>query len=285
MTTRMEFDSYCLQKTIESGAVLQKVQHLWEIHEDAAGVTLTAGEGRFRGKFLIGADGASGQIGRLIRFTPAPKALAIEGRVYLKGAFQEMLLDFGVVDSGYGWVFPKKDHLSVGLYTMSEEVSLRRESLADYAHRRLGPCDLVDMVGHAIGLGGWKYRPSSQRVFLVGDAAGLAEALLGEGIYHAIISGQSAARAINQQLRTGESARRCFRKLLGPIQRAAWSEFRLARWFYGDLAFGYSLLTCPLTRYALTKGYALGWTHRAIRHYGWLLPFQKVLKLDEMLPA
>jgi flavin-dependent dehydrogenase len=149
----------------------------------------------------------------------------------------------------------------------------------------LGSGSVVEVVGHAIGLGGWQYRPSSQRVFLIGDAAGLAEALLGEGIYHAIISGQAAAQAINQHFSTGKSARQCFGNLLRPIQKAACSEFRIARRFYGNLSFGYALLTCPLTRYALIKGCALGWTHGTIRRYAWLLPFQSVPTWREFLPT
>ncbi len=93
-------------------------------------------------------------------------------------------------------MFPKGDHVNVGLYTSHETDAPTPADLRAYTHDRLGPDDLSNLAGQRVGLGGWSYRPRSERVFLVGDAAGLAEPILGEGIYYAIKSGQAAAEAI-----------------------------------------------------------------------------------------
>jgi flavin-dependent dehydrogenase len=51
-------------------------------------------------------------------------------------------------------------------------------------------------VGFPISFGGRNYVQNRERVILVGDAAGFAEPLLGEGIFNALKSGQAAALAI-----------------------------------------------------------------------------------------
>lgn len=46
--------------------------------------------------------------------------IALEGNVTTKGSFPSkwetsMGFDFGSVPGGYGWVFPKGDHLNIGV--------------------------------------------------------------------------------------------------------------------------------------------------------------------------
>jgi len=131
--------------------------------------------------------------------------------------------------------------------------------------------EMTDLIvyGGALGLGGEHYRPGSWRIFLVGDAAGLVEPLMGEGIFNAIKSGQYAAEAINNELSGQALARESFAALLSTIQAdikycARW-ERRLYRHF--DLWCG--LLTTRPIRTALLEGYARGRTLSEIRN-GWL---------------
>ena len=92
----------------------------------------------------------------------------------------------------------------------------------------VGSSELRDLKGYPVGLGGANYFPSSQRIFLAGDAAGLVDALLGEGIHNAIRSGQAAAAGIISDLSGAGSALRVFRQQLAPIQAGVASCARSA---------------------------------------------------------
>jgi flavin-dependent dehydrogenase len=115
------------------------------------------------------------------------------------------------------------------------------------------------MAAHAIGLGGWGYVPDSNRIFLVGDAAGLADPLLGEGLHNAIRSGQAAAGAIiGAETGLSGSPLARYRDLLAPIRADLLWSARSARWFYRFPALGYAVLTLPPVRDRLVAGYAEG---------------------------
>ena len=60
----------------------------------------------------------------------------------------------------------------------------------------LGTDEITHITGFPIGTEGNEYLPASKRTYLIGDAAGLAETLLGEGIYNAVISGKYIANSI-----------------------------------------------------------------------------------------
>ena len=59
LTVRSEFDSYCLERTIQAGAEFKAISHWTTIQQSPAGVSIATSEGRFCARFLIGADGAN----------------------------------------------------------------------------------------------------------------------------------------------------------------------------------------------------------------------------------
>jgi flavin-dependent dehydrogenase len=111
---------------------------------------------------------------------------------------------------GYGWFFPKQDFINIGIgCTGGSDGTLprRREELL-VALRRSGrlPEDLPiePFKGHAyVVRRKAPRRLAGPRFCLVGDAAGLARDLSGEGIGPAIRSGRLAARAVTDLLRRG----------------------------------------------------------------------------------
>ena len=88
----------------------------------------------------------------------------------------------------------------MGLASRTEDP---KKILSDFAHA-LG-MDLPAVQGHFIPIGGIKRKVASNRILLVGDAAGFADPFLGEGIAHAILSGKLAARAIIDSIRDKRS--------------------------------------------------------------------------------
>ncbi len=140
----------------------------------------------------------------------------------------DLVFDFAPIAGGYGWLFPKADHINIGVggfvpqrptpqpangKAASDAVAdseaamlyetVTRALLSSYIREKLG-LDLATLpkahvTGQHLGLGGHAYTPQG-RILLTGDAAGLVDPLTGEGIHSAITSGQAAAAAILEVL-------------------------------------------------------------------------------------
>jgi len=110
-------------------------------------------------------------------------------------------IHFGVSAAGYGWVFPKDDHLTVGVGCRLSKLQDAQGLFNDFIRRlpELAGCTIPKPLAHLIPLGGAvKVLTYANRVLLSGDSAGFAEPLLGEGIYFAIWGGQIAAQVASQ---------------------------------------------------------------------------------------
>src|SRR5258707_852687 len=72
-------------------------------------------------RFVIRADGATSPMAARLGWRPVPRrAPALEAEVTVPAPvfarFAEAArFDFGAVPGGYGWVFPKRAHLSIGV--------------------------------------------------------------------------------------------------------------------------------------------------------------------------
>lgn len=212
-----------------------------------------------RARQLVGADGANGPVNRIFRLAePRGRALAVElvlSRDDLENdPVARPCFDFGALPRGYGWVFPKETELSVGLYTLARGQKALRAALAAYLAAKGFRCrgdPLASFEAHTIPLGGDRLRASELPLYLVGDAAGFADALTGEGIYHALESGRLAGELAARVAR-GADVPASYPRRLEPTVLAdtRWS-WRLAGPFYRrpDLALrflGASSLWRPL---------------------------------------
>lgn len=268
MTVREEFDDFCLRQTMLAGAGFENIAEIELVAERDDGVSLTTSDGKvFDADFLIGADGANSQVRRLTKSFPGhQRAVALEGRVRYEDCQSAavMQFDFGRVKGGYGWLFPKHDHINVGLYSQAAGVRFNKADLVAYCRDMLGSEKVTDMVGYPIGIGGEGYRPVGNRILLVGDAAGFTDPLLGEGIHNAIKSGQAAAGALDHIISAGGSLPQAYREKLKEVQLDLRSCRSSANWFYGLLIIGYGVLVSPPARTALMRGFAAGMTFREI---------------------
>ena len=286
MTKRIELDQFCLEQTVAVGAQFLRVESWTEIEEHGDSVTIHTSEGSFNAPVLVGADGANSKVRTCCRDTSwAFSGFALEADVPLTGQRFDMQFDFGVVPHGYGWIFPKRDHYNVGVYTSSPEVRLTRSDVQRYVATLMPGTNAPGIIGHKIGFGGWNDDKTSGRILLVGDAAGVVEPLLGEGIYYAVKSGQAAAAAIERELASGVPAWRTFAAEMKPIRSDTYWAWRAARRFYRDLDFGYRALVSPIIRYSLTKGYSMGLTFATIVKWFFAFPLMRTQPVDHLLKA
>lgn len=278
LTVRKELDQFLLDKALEEGAEFHKIGAISGITIGNGRVEVQTSQEVFEGRFLIGADGANSTVRRLAtNFRDFFWGFAVEAQVpRVDEREQWMEFDFGAICQGYGWVFPKATHYNVGVYTYSPNVKVTREDLFGYLENRFGNDRCEHVVGAPICFGGWNYKPETARVFLVGDAAGLCEPLLGEGIFYAIRSGQMAAVSITQEVKGMGTASEIYKRQVDWLKRDVNSAYRSASKFYANFDAGYALLTSRLARYCLMKGYAVGMPIGQIKDEYYWLPFRRV---------
>jgi len=213
MVMRDKFDHFLVQKALDADVTLREGTHFISLEGGIGSLTLETSAGRFASRFVIGADGVNSKVARALGFTVERRLMcALEGEVYLSdlallNTFAGCAhFDFGVVPKGYAWIFPKRDHLSVGVLTVFNEARSLRKSFAAYLEAKgLSESGKIKKLkAHLI-----PYKPNknntlgSQKGMLVGDAAGYTDPIMGEGIYFAIKEAWLAARVFVQALNEG----------------------------------------------------------------------------------
>ncbi len=166
-------------------------------------VAVTA-RGAVRFGALVGADGAASGVRRMLGVASGRGLTAWQVRVprqRLKKSgvdcdLPTVWFDAGRMRSGYGWSFPFEEEMRLGVSIAGVAMGpgelkrvftewLRRFGLDVDGIRR--ECATIPC-----GYGGHRFG----RVYLAGDAAGLASPVTGEGIAQALISGREVAREI-----------------------------------------------------------------------------------------
>src|SRR5207237_7108929 len=128
-----------------------------------------------------------------------------------------LLFDFGGIPWGYGWIFPKANHLSIGLGTWYPSGKIKlRDYLTRFINRQpdLRVHGEPFVKGHLLPLGGRFDRFHRGRVLLAGDAAATADPFFGEGISFAIRSGRMAAQEIGRAIERGDCRLAAYSKRL-----------------------------------------------------------------------
>lgn len=200
MTRRTRLDHFLVERAMAAGVELREREPVRAVELNGR-ITVRARGGVYRGAALIGADGANGVTARQSGLAGARDlAVALEGNVYpargIPDQWRETLaLNLGGIPGGYGWLFPKGDHLNVGVGGWKYLAGGLRPKLDRLArHYGVAPGDVCDLRGHHLPVRRGGAAIARGRVMLVGDAAGLVDPLSGEGIYAAIASGRMAAR-------------------------------------------------------------------------------------------
>lgn len=321
MAVRERFDAFCLQRTLAEGAPgkqpqLRKIESIVALRVLATHVEvdIALGDGTtetLQAPVLIGADGSNGQTRRLSAGLPADcetsaavtaTQLPAEPAWYARGfaleatvpyaalpaklpagdAPLDLVFDFAPISGGYGWLFPKGDHINIGVGGFVPQTThsaadagtdsmvyetVSRALLNDYTRTKLGvhlaSLTQAHISGQHLGLGGHAYVPRG-RILLTGDAAGLVDPLTGEGIHSAIVSGQAAAAAVLEVSRdqthasAADAIADAYLRRLQPLQATLSFSHRAARSFYREPERGFQVMRTPLLRQLVLKTYADG---------------------------
>jgi flavin-dependent dehydrogenase len=246
---RERFDEFLARRATRAGAELLEEARATSISLSREGVAVHLSDGReFATQFVVGADGVNSTVAKCTGLRPERKDL---NRVGLG-----MESDFHVGEDGvlkatagdpstlllapvenrvsYGWVFPKKAHLCVGIAGVAVHMQRLRPIFDSFVTKmektlgvRLKP---TRRRAHFLGADGVTSKNVTTRVILVGDAAGFVDPMMGEGIAYAMRSGVHAARVIASALennRTDEAYLEWYQSL---CSKEFGANFRLAEW-------------------------------------------------------
>ena len=213
LVMRDRFDHYLVQQAVQAGARLMEGVSVIRVEQRPDRVVVSTTQGELEAQLLAGADGVNSVVARSIGLLPDREVgVAVEAEVAVSPASLEAqgayaTFDFGALPGGYGWIFPKRDHLSVGVFHAipGKAIGLKKalEKFIASEAVLLDP-QILHLQGHQIPLGGRKQTLHQGRVLLVGDAANLADPWMGEGISYAVVSARLAAEQMYAALESRE---------------------------------------------------------------------------------
>src|SRR5438094_2568385 len=261
--SRITFDSFLRERARKAGAevLADKIPARgFKRSEDSWTIRMQGGE-ELSSKFLVGADGANSAIAKKLAgpLPPAEMEVAFGYRAPLTGSGEDAtVVAFLPRWVGYAWAFPRVDHVSFGIATTQD--AFDHDSLDKLLWDFMVSYYEVAQVGNLRRMKLWKKADETQinnlrhqaeryaaripglapRTWdtrkacgegwaLLGDAAGFADPVTGEGIYYALRSAELFADAYLRG--TPENYERLWRKDFGAELKRA-SEMR--RRFYGN---------------------------------------------------
>jgi len=199
-TERDKFDNELIQYYKKMGGNILENTKIIKI-DTKNRLVYTSGDKIIRYNYLIGADGANSLTRKKLGMKLNSIGFSLEVDIpknKLKDINNNTQIHFGILENGYGWVFPKGDYYTIGIGNKYSKSVDYKKILFLYLEI-LGICNFEEIVpkGAFIPFGDVVENPVGlENIFLVGDAAGLVDPINGEGIYFALSSGREAAKAI-----------------------------------------------------------------------------------------
>lgn len=241
MVMRDRFDFALLSAAQAAGAVAYQRCAVQDVSFHGDLVEVATERGVMKARFVVAADGALSTVARKLgmaggrQLIPAVECEVVVPQDQLDRFHGVARFDFGILPHGYAWAFPKRQHLSIGVLSMVQREGELKRAIAQYLD--LLGCRNVTQIqqhGFVIPLQPRKGPFAAKRVLLVGDAAGFADPVTGEGISFALLSGQLAAQSlIDGDLKEAPVQQAYSRSLsesiLPELQTGRW----LARLLYG----------------------------------------------------
>jgi geranylgeranyl reductase family protein len=221
-TLRKKFDFELVKYARDAGTIFQEGTPVSsvQISDDNARVILNQGT-EIDSEIIVGADGVHSIVAKN---TGLCKMGTKRGVCIL----QEFQVDEKIMDdyfkktrhcyihsrfknvAGYGWVFPKKEHLNIGFGVIQVNKNPEEKlNLLDCYHDYIAHLKEKDLIPQhlkevPVKGGALPTRPLEKtygnRLLLAGDAGGFINPLSGEGLYYAMTSGKLAAETITEAL-------------------------------------------------------------------------------------
>src|SRR5947199_3849304 len=178
MTQRRLLDHHLAEPAPAAGADFRDRVKVSEPELNARGVSVLVDGERVEAATLVGADGANGITARALALGAGTvHGVAFEGNVPYGSVSEERYkglaaIELGVVPGGYGWVFPKGDHVNVGVGGWEREGPTLRAQLARLCEEHgIDPDVVTDLRGSRLPMPPPSAVLARRRLPLAGPAA------------------------------------------------------------------------------------------------------------------
>jgi menaquinone-9 beta-reductase len=224
---RKSYDFFWLEKAQAAGAEFRPGEKLMHLEISRNQIATNQGH-KFRGTFIIGADGVFSRIRWILdnetnararwRSGLATAFAAVISSLEFPHLPADPIIHFGLIPWGYAWCFPREDVRFLGLCGLNIKAGkhLRRGFQELMCALQVSSKQKPPLKSYALPYGNYLIHPGRRNILLIGDAGGLADPLLGEGIYYAHKSAQLAAEAVLASSRSPESAAGKYTHLMQP---------------------------------------------------------------------
>lgn len=247
MVRREVFDYFLVQQAQKQGATVQDRTEVTGIEFKSDRWLINTNQEPVTGRYLIAADGSKGSMAKWLGFKRQKKVVAgaleleipIENQTDLNTYFE-----FGLVQNGYGWNFPKADGFSVGAgaFWKQRKAQNFKKILQDYVTMFQVDLDTATECGHPISLWDGAQKLHTQNAVLAGEAACVVDPFTAEGIRPSIFSGIKAAEAIDEAIASNINALDRYSETISQEwgKEMLWAQ-RLAQVFYRFPKLGYQV--------------------------------------------
>jgi geranylgeranyl reductase family protein len=247
---RKTLDNWIVARARDVGAEIREEYRVTAFAKDKAGIEVwlqgSEGTRKLTAQLLVGADGSSSLVARVMRGHGAlddDRIIAVRGYFEgVNGPANQADLYF-TTDSfpGYCWLFPAGASIAnVGVGMILKTLPPRGDHLrtlllrlieADPAlQKRLAGARLVgNIIGWPLTTFNGRLSLVSDRVMLIGDAAGLINPLNGEGIHNALVSARFAADTVMACMEHGDFSEGMLQTYAARIDTELGQDLALAR--------------------------------------------------------
>lgn len=198
LTERKEFDLLLYEQYIRLGGTFIKDR----VTSISRNTVVTKSGNEYMYDFLIACDGVRGISRKYLSEVNKAVAFGVEvtlNKDEIKFCENQVILDVGLFDDGYLWVFPKGDIVTIGLAFTYKKGFDYVGALREYIKEEYNYEVQSGQIKGAFlpYLNGKSSTVSKELNMLVaGDAGGFIDSVTGEGIYYAMRTGVLAAEAI-----------------------------------------------------------------------------------------
>ncbi|MFX1252952.1 MAG: geranylgeranyl reductase family protein [Promethearchaeota archaeon] len=221
---REKFDMILFEEATKNRAQFITSEKVISLKRKTERVVVQTKSNTYEAKVVIGADGANSVIAReAFVNSPLKRQRSYLCRVYDFPYDSEKLIEFygdekafqvfakiaGYAQTGYGWLFPKKQHICVGFGISTSENLSSQNLFLKFLQFLFSKAFLPEELATKSNLkpalssrsalcpiGGLREAVSEDRVLLVGDAGGFVAPITGMGILDAVVSAKIAAKII-----------------------------------------------------------------------------------------
>lgn len=215
--SREKLDAFLVHKAVDAGAEVIENTRVVAIEHLRHAVRVLAKGDSHKGRLLVGADGVNSIVAKRVGLpewntdeigscivADVPMSSKEVSDFFIRGNDGRLPLEvfLGVIEGGYGWIFPKAAGISIGIgHRLDYEVDMYgswNAFISKVEKERGISLDVSSRMAARIPMTSLETRVTARRTMLIGDAAGIASSITGEGIYYSIKSGLIAAKVAKE---------------------------------------------------------------------------------------